>query len=120
MPLGFDEAARALAPFGVDADRPIMAQVSRFDPWKDPLGVVDAYRLVKKQIPGIQLIMIGPTAADDPEGLGFFEKTARRAGGGLGCSPHHELQGYDGQGSERGADPGTGDGSKSRPGKVSG
>ena len=44
------------------------------------MGVVDAYRLVKKEVPGIQLIMIGPTAADDPEGLGFFEKTARRAG----------------------------------------
>ena len=44
------------------------------------MGVVDAYRLVKKEVPEIQLIMIGPTAADDPEGLGFFEKTARRAG----------------------------------------
>ena len=80
VPLSFDEAARVLAPFGVDAERPIMVQVSRFDPWKDPLGVVDAYRLVKEQVPELQLIMIGPTAADDPEGLGFFEKTARRAG----------------------------------------
>lgn len=80
VPLSVDEAAAALEPFGVDAGRPIMAQVSRFDPWKDPLGVVDAYRLVKEEVPDIQLIMIGPTAADDPEGLGFFEKTARRAG----------------------------------------
>ena len=80
VPLSREEAARTLEPFGVDAERPIMAQVSRFDPWKDPLGVVDAYRLVKEEIPEIQLIMIGPTAADDPEGLGFFEKTARRAG----------------------------------------
>ena len=80
VPLTWTEAARVLEPFGVDSKRPIMAQVSRFDPWKDPLGVVDAYRLVKKEVPGIQLIMIGPTAADDPEGLGFFEKTARRAG----------------------------------------
>ena len=80
VPLSAEEAARALGRFGVDAERPIMAQVSRFDPWKDPLGVVDAYRLVKEQLPEIQLIMIGPTAADDPEGLGFFEKTARRAG----------------------------------------
>ena len=40
-----------------DPRRPIMAQVSRFDPWKDPLGVVDAYQLVKKEVPGIQLIM---------------------------------------------------------------
>lgn len=80
VPLRREDAALTLAPFGVDADKPIMAQVSRFDPWKDPLGVVDAYRLVKEQVPEIQLIMIGPTAADDPEGLGFFEKTARRAG----------------------------------------
>ena len=49
VPLGLDEAARVLEPFGVDSKRPIMAQVSRFDPWKDPLGVVDAYRLVKKR-----------------------------------------------------------------------
>lgn len=80
VPLSREEAARALEPFGVDGERPIMAQISRFDPWKDPLGVVDAYRLVKEQVPEIQLVMIGPTAADDPEGLGFFEKTARRAG----------------------------------------
>lgn len=80
LPLSRDDAARALERFGVDPGRPIMAQVSRFDPWKDPLGVVDAYKLVKEQAPEIQLIMIGPTAADDPEGLGFFEKTARRAG----------------------------------------
>ncbi len=80
VPLSCEEAARMLGRFGVDAERPIMAQVSRFDPWKDPLGVVDAYTLVKEQVPEIQLIMIGPTAADDPEGLGFFEKTARRAG----------------------------------------
>ena len=80
VPLSREEAARTLEQFGVDAERPIMAQVSRFDPWKDPLGVVDAYRLVKEEIPEIQLIMIGPTAADDPEGLGFFEKTERRAG----------------------------------------
>ena len=80
VPLSPDEATKALQPFGVDVDRPIMAQVSRFDPWKDPLGVVDAYRLVKEQMHEVQLVMIGPTAADDPEGLGFFEKTARRAG----------------------------------------
>ena len=80
VPLTREEAARTLGRFGVDADRPVMAQVSRFDPWKDPLGVVDAYRMVKEQVPEIQLIMIGPTAADDPEGLGYFEKTARRAG----------------------------------------
>lgn len=80
VPLSRRAAAKELAAFGIDTRRPIMAQISRFDPWKDPLGVVDVYRWVKKDVPNLQLVMIGPTAADDPEGLLFFELTARRAG----------------------------------------
>ena len=37
--------------FGIDVDRPLLTQVSRFDPWKDPLGVIEAYRLVREQRP---------------------------------------------------------------------
>lgn len=59
---------RAIADSGVDVDRPLLLQVSRFDPWKDPLGVVDAYRLVKREIPEVQLALIGAMAGDDPEG----------------------------------------------------
>ena len=80
VPLGRKAASHILAGFGIDSARPIMAQISRFDPWKDPLGVVDAYRQVKTQINDLQLVMIGPTASDDPEGWLFFEKTARHAG----------------------------------------
>ncbi len=80
VPLNKRAAARALKPFGIDPQRPLMAQVSRFDPWKDPLGVIDVYRLVKTEVPDLQLVMIGPMAADDPEGLLFFELAARRAG----------------------------------------
>ena len=80
VPLGRRASAHILAGFGVDPARPIMAQISRFDPWKDPIGVVDVYRQVKTQINELQLVMIGPTAADDPEGWLFFEKTARHAG----------------------------------------
>jgi len=58
---------------GLDTDRPIVAQVSRFDIWKDPLGVVAAYRLAKRDIPGLQLVLIGSLARDDPEGLGILE-----------------------------------------------
>ena len=65
---------------GIDIDRPLMTQVSRFDPWKDPLGVVDAYRLVRDTVPQLQLLMVGSMADDDPEGLHYLEMTAAHAG----------------------------------------
>ena len=74
------EAREVVARFGIDVDRPILLQVSRFDPWKDPLGVIDAYRLVKKQIPAVQLVMIGSLADDDPEGAEYLDRTRRHAG----------------------------------------
>jgi len=52
---------------GFDTDRLIITQVSRFDRWKDPFGTIAAYRLAKKEIPGLQLAMIGSFAPDDPE-----------------------------------------------------
>jgi trehalose synthase len=61
--------------YGIDPDRPIAAQVSRFDPWKDPLGVIDAFRIARGRVPGLQLVMAGSMASDDPEGLEFFERT---------------------------------------------
>lgn len=66
--------------FGVDPTRPLITQVSRFDPWKDPLGVIDAYRLVKEQVPGVQLALVGSMATDDPEGWTFYDRTLRHAG----------------------------------------
>ena len=58
-----------------------MCQVSRFDPWKDPLGVIDAYRIVKEQIPDVQLALVGSMASDDPEGWDFFNATIAHADG---------------------------------------
>jgi trehalose synthase len=55
--------------------------VSRFDPWKDPNGVIDAYRIVKQEIPEIQLALVGSMATDDPEGWDFFNSTVEHAGG---------------------------------------
>ncbi len=66
---------------GIDIDRPLMTQVSRFDPWKDPLGVIDAYRLVRDAVPGMQLLMVGSMADDDPEGMHYLELTAQHARG---------------------------------------
>jgi trehalose synthase len=77
----FDEAREIVRRFRVDPARPILLQVSRFDPWKDPLGVIDAYRLTKKEVPGVQLVMIGSLADDDPEGQEYFDRTKNHAGG---------------------------------------
>ena len=67
--------------FGIDVDRPLMCQVSRFDPWKDPLGVIDAYRIVKETVPEVQLALVGSMASDDPEGWDFFNATIAHAAG---------------------------------------
>ncbi len=69
-----------LEKFGVNPEKPIITQVGRFDPWKDPLGVIDVYRLVKKEVPQVQLLLIAGMATDDPEGWTYFEKTARHSG----------------------------------------
>ena len=47
MKLSAEDAAYIVRQFGIDVERPLLLQVSRFDPWKDPLGVVDVYRTVK-------------------------------------------------------------------------
>ena len=72
--------ASVLAKFGVNPEKPIITQVGRFDPWKDPVGVIDVYRIVKKEIPQVQLLLIAGMATDDPEGWTYYEKTARHSG----------------------------------------
>ena len=58
---------------GIDPERPLITQVSRFDPWKDPLGVIDAFRMARHDIEGLQLAMVGSLAADDPEGIRYLQ-----------------------------------------------
>jgi len=79
MPLA--EAREVVQAFGVDVERPMLLQVSRFDPWKDPLGVIDAYRLTKKKVHEVQLVMIGSLADDDPEGQEYLDRTRKHADG---------------------------------------
>jgi trehalose synthase len=76
-----DDAAFVCDQFGLDVDRPLMCQVSRFDPWKDPMGVIDAYRAVKQEMPEVQLALVGSMATDDPEGWEFFNSTMAYADG---------------------------------------
>ena len=76
-----EDAAYVCNQFGIDVDRPLLCQVSRFDPWKDPMGVIDAYRMVKEDMPEVQLALIGSMATDDPEGWEFFNQTVAHADG---------------------------------------
>ena len=81
MALSPDDAAYVCEQFGVDIDRPLLLQVSRFDPWKDPDGVIDAYRIVKERFPDVQLALVGSMASDDPEGWEFYNATLSHAAG---------------------------------------
>jgi len=81
MALSAEDAAYIVDQFGIDVDRPLLTQVSRFDPWKDPLGVIDAYRAVKETHPDVQLALVGSMAHDDPEGWNFYNQTVAYAGG---------------------------------------
>jgi trehalose synthase len=81
MALSPEDASYVCQQFGIDVDRPLLCQVSRFDPWKDPLGVIDAYRLVKERMPEVQLALVGSMASDDPEGWDYFNATIAHAGG---------------------------------------
>ena len=74
MPLTEAMCRKIVGWVGVAVDRPLITQVSRFDPWKDPLGVIEVYRKLKKQVPGLQLALLGHLAMDDPEGWQMYER----------------------------------------------
>ncbi len=75
-----EEVAATLERLGVPRDKPILLQVSRFDRFKDPLGVVQAYRLVKRHN-DCRLVLAGGGAADDPEGPGVLAEVQTAAAG---------------------------------------
>jgi trehalose synthase len=65
--------------FGIDRSRPILTQISRFDRLKDPVGVIAAYKLVKKYV-DCQLVLAGGGATDDPEGAAVLQEVMEAAG----------------------------------------
>jgi trehalose synthase len=81
MALSLEDSVFVCKQFGIDTSRPMICQVSRFDPWKDPLGVIDAYRVVKAERPDVQLALVGSMASDDPEGWDFYNSTLAHADG---------------------------------------
>ena len=76
------QARKIVAAMGIDTARPLVTQVSRFDLWKDPWGVIDAYRIARESVPGLQLALLGLSqATDDPEGAKVFQTVADHAAG---------------------------------------
>lgn len=64
--------------YGIPRDLPIIAQVSRFDKWKDPVGVIKAFQLARKQV-DCTLVLLGNAATDDPEGVGVYESLLKHS-----------------------------------------
>ncbi len=81
-PMDLPKAQEVVRAMGIDTDRPLITQVSRFDLWKDPWGVIDAYRLARESVPGLQLALLGLSqATDDPEGAEVYRTVAEHAAG---------------------------------------
>jgi trehalose synthase len=64
---------------GIDLNKPIISQISRFDKWKDPGGVIKIFEMVKKKV-DCQLVLMGNTATDDPEGIEMYNEIIKRYG----------------------------------------
>jgi trehalose synthase len=80
-PMDPAEARAAIIRLGIDPERRLLAQVSRLDPWKDPIGVIDAFRRVRVDHPGTQLALLGAIeAADDPEAVRMATEVRAAAG----------------------------------------
>ena len=73
QPLKEDYIAGIFKQFGIDQSRPVVTQISRFDYLKDPLGVIQAYKMAKKYT-DLQLVLAGGGATDDPEGPVIMEQ----------------------------------------------
>ena len=69
---------KTLKRFSIPTDKPLMTQISRFDKWKDPVGVLEVFKMVKENV-DCRLILCGNMATDDPEGLQIYERVKEKA-----------------------------------------
>jgi trehalose synthase len=74
MPIADTTVRQVLDWIGVRLNRPLITQVSRFDPWKDPLGMIEVYKRVREEMPDLQLALVGSMALDDPEGWEIYKQ----------------------------------------------
>ncbi len=67
-----EEIDERLENYGIPTDLPLVVQISRFDSWKDPKGVIDAFKIVRKEVDAT-LVLLGNVATDDPEGSEVYQ-----------------------------------------------
>ncbi|MHB8490751.1 MAG: glycosyltransferase [Solirubrobacteraceae bacterium] len=79
MNLDLGVASQILDWIGLEMPGRLVTQVSRFDSWKDPLGVIDAYCMVREEIGQLQLALVGAMALDDPEAWEIYRQVSERA-----------------------------------------
>jgi len=80
--MSIEAAEIIMEQFGVNPTKPTVVNISRFDPWKDPIGMIDAYYKAKNKIPDLQFVMMGlMLAKDDPAALSIYKKVKRYAKG---------------------------------------
>lgn len=78
-------ARETVAELGIDIARPLMIQVSRFDPWKDPLGVVEVWKEARTTFGELQLALVGAMADDDPEAWRIYQQLEAEVSGERDC-----------------------------------
>jgi trehalose synthase len=78
MELSDYDINKYLKKFKVPLDKPLLTQISRFDKWKDPAGVLEIFKLVKKEV-DCRLVLCGSMASDDPEGIQIYERIKQKA-----------------------------------------
>ena len=76
--MGASKAKKLLAKKGIDLDKPIISQISRFDPWKDHFGVIRMYKRIKEKH-DCQLVLMGDMAGDDPQGPLIYHKVKQKS-----------------------------------------
>jgi trehalose synthase len=91
QPLSETDAWNIVSAMGIDRNRPLITQVSRFDLWKDPWGVIDAYRMARQSVPDLQLALLGLSqATDDPEAQEVLDSVAAHAAGDPDIHLYHD------------------------------
>ncbi len=75
-PIRENTIKKYLSRYGIDRDKPIITQISRFDKWKDPVGVIKVFERVREKI-NSKLVLLGSLASDDPEGQMIFQKVEK-------------------------------------------
>lgn len=76
--IGEDVISKYLKKYRIPTDKPLISQISRFDKWKDPAGVLEVFKIVKKNV-DCRLVLCGSMATDDPEGLEIYEKIEKKS-----------------------------------------